>query len=539
MTYPVGDDVNAAMTFPLYSLRDSYRTNRRSFIRATASLATAALWSSQAFGAVKRQPRLSDYPFQLGVASGDPSPDGFVLWTRLAPKPLEGGGMDRELVEVSWQIADDEQFSKIVRKGTAIANPDWAHSVHVEVSGLQPDRWYWYQFKVGNETSPKGRARTLPHAHTIPSSLRFAFASCQHYEYGYYTAYEHMVSEDLDLIVHLGDYIYEGGITTDAKQPRRHNSKKIFSVDDYRNRYALYKSDKALQAAHAHAPWIVTPDDHEVENNYATDISEALYTTRKDFLQRRAHAYQAYYEHMPLSRTSLPHGPDIQLFRHINYGALANFLVLDTRQYRTDQPCGDGNKPPCPDSLSPDGTILGPRQREWLFQNLRRSRQTWNVLAQQVMMARVDHKQGAGEIFSMDQWPGYEADRRRVLKFISDAKVKNAIVLSGDIHSNWANDLLTDFDQLDSKIVASEFVGTSISSGGDGTRDPAVNKWMSSENPFVKFHNAERGYISCKVTPTEWRSDYRTVEYISKPGAPINTRASFLLSADKPGLQKI
>jgi alkaline phosphatase D len=525
------------MQFPLYTLSDG-RTNRRAFIRVTASLATAALWSSQAFGAVKRAPRLADYPFQLGVASGDPTPDGFVLWTRLAPKPLEGGGMDPNPVEVSWQLASDEQFTKVIRKGTAIANPDWAHSLHVEVSGLEPDRWYWYQFKVGNDTSPKGRARTFPHAHASPQALRFAFASCQHYETGYYTAYEHMAAEDLDLIVHLGDYIYEGGITTDAKQPRRHNSKKIFSLEEYRNRYALYKSDKALQAAHAHAPWIVTPDDHEVENNWASDISEVLYTTRKDFLQHRAHAYQAYYEHMPLRRASLPHGPDMQLFRQIHYGRLANFLVLDTRQYRTDQPCGDGNKAPCPDSLSPDGTILGARQRDWLFEKLHRSSDTWNVLAQQVMMARADLKQGAGEIFSMDQWPGYEADRRRVLKFLSDAKIKNTVVLTGDIHSNWANDLLTDFDQLDSKIVASELVGTSISSGGDGTREPAINKWLFTENPFVKFHNAERGYISCHVTQKEWRADYRMVEYVSRPGAPINTRASFTLEADRPGLQK-
>lgn len=527
------------MPFPFYTLSNSYRTNRRSFIRATASLAVASLWSSVAFGAVKRQPRLSDYPFQLGVASGDPSPDGFVLWTRLAPKPLEGGGMDHEPVEVSWQIADDEQFTKIVRKGKAIAIPDWAHSVHVEVSGLNSDRWYWYQFKVGNETSPKGRARTFPDAHAMPASLRFAFASCQHYETGLYTAYEHMVHEDLDLIVHLGDYIYEGGISNEAARPRRHNSKKVVSLDEYRNRYAQYKSDKALQAAHALAPWIVTPDDHEVENNYADEISEVLFTTRKEFRQHRAHAYQAYYEHMPLRRTSLPHGPDIQLFRQLNYGRLANFLVLDTRQYRTDQPCGDGNKPPCPDSLSPDATILGASQREWLFKNLRQSNQTWNVLAQQVMMARVDHKQGAGQSFSMDQWPGYEADRRRVLKFLSDAKINNAVVLTGDIHSNWANDLLTDFDELDSRIVASEFVGTSVSSGGNGTREPAANKWLSTENPFVKFHNAERGYISCEVSPTEWRSHYRTVEYVNKPGAALNTRASFLLNANRPGLERI
>src|SRR5687767_1241354 len=299
------------MPLPLYTL-----SNRRAFLR-TASLATAALWSGVAFGATKKFPRFSADPFQLGVASGDPSSDGFVLWTRLCPKPLEGGGMDPEPVEVSWQVAADESMSKIVRKGRAIATPEWGHSVHVEVSGLQPGRWYWYQFKVGNETSPKGRTRTFPENNSVADSLRFAFASCQHYETGYFTAYQHMVREELDLIVHLGDYIYEGGISNERGRPRKHNSKKIFSVDEYRNRYALYKSDRDLQAAHAHAPWIVTPDDHEVENNYADEISEVLYTRRKDFLLHRARAYQAYYEHMPLRRSSLPQGPDIQLFRKI------------------------------------------------------------------------------------------------------------------------------------------------------------------------------------------------------------------------------
>src|SRR5687767_14748712 len=228
------------MHFPLYTLRDSYRPNRRAFLKATASLATAALWSTQAFGAVKRLPNFSGYPFQVGVASGDPLDDGFVIWTRLCPKHLEGGGMAPEPVEVFWQIADDENFTKLVRKGKAIANPDWGHSVHVEVSGLKPDRWYWYQFKAGNETSQKGRTRTLPHSHVTPAQMRFAFASCQHYETGYFTAFEHMVRENLDLIVHLGDYIYEGGITKEANRPRQHNSKKIFTVEEYRNRYALY-----------------------------------------------------------------------------------------------------------------------------------------------------------------------------------------------------------------------------------------------------------------------------------------------------------
>ena len=522
----------------LYSLHDSYRPNRRAFLKATASLATAALWSTATFGAVKRNPTFASYPFQLGVASGDPSDDGFVIWTRLCPKHLDGGGMEPEPVEVSWQIADDENFTKIVRKGKTIANSDWGHSVHVEVSGLKPDRWYWYQFKVGAETSPKGRARTFPSRHDTPAQLRFAFASCQHYATGYYTAYEHMVRENLDLIIHLGDYIYEGGIANDAANPRKHNSKKVYTIDEYRNRYALYKSDQHLQAAHAAAPWLVTPDDHEVENNYADEISEVFYVPRKDFLKHRTVAYKAYYEHMPLRRSSLPHGPDIQLYRRVNYGRLVNFLVLDTRQYRSDQPCADMGGPQCADALDENATVLGRDQRNWLFKNLRHSPQTWNVLAQQIMMAKVDRAQGSNESFSMDQWPGYEADRRRVLKYLADAKVKNTVVLTGDIHTNWANDLHTDFDFRGSKLVASEFVGTSISSGGNGTREPASLKWLYRENPFVKFHNAERGYVNCTVTPTEWRTDFRTVEYVQKPGSPINTRASFTLASNEPGLQK-
>lgn len=449
--------------------------------------------------------------------------------------------MDPEPVQVSWQIADDEAMTKVVKKGTVIANPDWGHSVHVEVSGLKSDRWYWYQFRVGNETSPKGRARTFPKHSAMPDALKFAFVSCQHYETGYYTGYQHMVKEDLDLIVHLGDYIYEGGIGRPAAnevRPRKHNSKKIFTVEDYRNRYALYKSDPDLQAAHAAAPWIFTPDDHEVENNFATDISEVNYVTREEFLVHRAAAYKALYEHMPLRRASLPKGPNILLYRSIPFGRLAQFQVLDTRQYRTDQPCNDGNKVQCPDALSPDGTLLGAEQRDWLFDNLRRSPGTWNILAQQVMMARIDKTVGSNESFSMDQWPGYEEDRRRVLKFLRDQKVRNAVVLTGDIHSNWANDLLTDFDPLDSKTVGVELVGTSISSGGNGSRNEERAKQLMAENPCLKFHNAERGYVSCKVTPKTYTADYRMLDFVVKQGSPIGTRASFVVEAGRPGLQR-
>src|SRR5262245_52479421 len=425
------------MSTPFYLIHDSPRMNRRSFVLATGSLAAAALWTGRSFGAVTKTPTFSDYPFQLGVASGDPASDGFVLWTRLAPKPLEGGGMNADPVEVSWQVCDDEAMSKVVQRGTSVATPEWAHSVHVEVAGLRPDRWYWYQFKAGNEVSPKGRTRTLPEKNSQPERLRFAFASCQHYEAGLFTAYEHMAHEDVDLVFHLGDYIYEGP----AKEGgvRMHNSKEIFSVDDYRNRYALYKSDAALKAMHAAAPWFVTWDDHEVDNNYAGMTPEEKAVNRIPFTQRRANAYKAYYEHMPLRRSSLPKGPDMQLYRQQSFGRLAEFFVLDTRQFRTDQPYGDGRKPVGPDVMNPEATILGAEQREWLFNGLEKSSGAWNVLAQQVMMARVDRAEGEAVEYRMDQWSGYEMDRRRVLKHFAEQRISNPVVRTGDIHSNWSN----------------------------------------------------------------------------------------------------
>jgi len=501
--------------------------DRRSFLLATGSLSAAAVWSSRASGVTRRFPKLADHPFQLGVASGDPTPSGVALWTRLAPQPLEGGGMPDEAVEVSWQVAADEQMTKIVREGRTVAVPDWAHSVHVEVEGLEPDRWYWYQFRVGNETSPKGRTRTMPAAGSTPAELRFAFASCQHFETGLYTAYEHMAHEPLDLVVHLGDYIYEGPGRDNLV--RKHVGPKLDALADYRNRHAQYKTDPALQAMHAAVPWLVTWDDHEFENNYADAISENEGVATETFLAQRARAYKSYYEHMPLRRTSLPNGPLMSLYRKISFGNLADFYVLDTRQYRSDQPCGDGGKPQCPEALDPNRTMLGATQREWLFGGLMDSPAKWNILAQQMMMARADRRPGDELIFAMDQWPGYEGDRRRVLKFLHERKISNPVVLAGDIHSNWANELIADFDELDSAVVGAEFVGTSISSSGDGDAQPNYLDALYAENPFVKYHNQQRGYLSCHVTPDQWRTDYQGVDYVTRPGAPLVTRTSYVL----------
>lgn len=512
-------------------------SDRRQFLSQLLAGSVASLVHHHAHASPRRPSAIDRDPFQLGVASGEPSPDGVVLWTRLAPNPLEGGGLDPIPLEVRYEVFADESLKELVRQGTAIASPELAHSVHVELEGLSPDRWYWYRFHFADATSPVGRTRTTPAKESTPESLRFAFASCQHYETGYYHAYHDMVQQSLDAIVHLGDYIYEGAGV--SGRLRQHQGGELKSLSDYRNRHAQYKTDGNLQAAHAHCPWLVTWDDHEFDNNYAGNVSEESSVDVEQFLKRRAAAYQAYYEHMPLRRRMIPRGPDMDLYRAIPFGRLACFQVLDTRQYRTDQPCGDGSKPPCPETFSPDATLLGDRQEEWLFQSLQDHPATWNILAQQVMMARVDRIPGEKVGWSMDQWSGYDTARKRLLQQLKDRQIENPTVLTGDIHNNWVNDLHVDFDRPESPPIATEWVGTSISSGGDGKEDAKDRESVMAENPFVKFYNAERGYVLCEVTSKQWRSDYRVVPKVTAPEPQCHSRAQFLVSSGRPGAQRI
>lgn len=511
-------------------------SHRREFILAGASMAALPWISQLAHGMAVAKPHFDSNPFTLGVASGEPEPDGMVLWTRLAPNPIEGGGLPPEIYQVDWEIATDDSMKNVVQRGIEFATPQLGHSIHAEVRGLKPDRWYWYRFRCGDAESVVGKTRTTPSMEAVPDRLRFAFVSCQSYEQGLYTGYDHMQREDLDLVVHLGDYIYEYG--GKEGKVRKHTEGEIKTLLDYRNRYAQYRTDPHLQATHANFPWLIVWDDHEVDNNYANDISEEKGVDSASLLLRRANAYQAFYESMPLRRFSLPNGPDMQLYRQVNYGRLANFQMLDERQYRTDQPSGDGNKPLLEGAFDPKATLLGDTQERWLMSGLLQSTAHWNILAQQVMMARVDLKAGEESTFAMDQWPGYDVARKRLLHFIHERSVPNPVVLTGDIHSNWVNDLKVDFNYPDEATVATEFVGTSISSSGNGTAEPKGLSSLLAENPFVRFHNAERGYVSCEVTPETWRSDYQVIEYVDRPGAPLITRASFIVESGHPGAKK-
>jgi alkaline phosphatase D len=481
------------------------------------------------------QPRFDRFPFTLGVASGEPTPDGFVLWTRLAPDPMNGGGMPPLAVEVSWEVAADEGMRAVVRSGRTLALPEWAHAVHVDVEELAPGRWYWYRFHVGDAHSPVGRTRTAPARGAPVDRLRFAFASCQNYEVGYFTALKRLAEEDVEVVFHLGDYIYESGQT--PGRVRMHALPEVTTLDGYRNRYAEYKLDPDLQAAHAAFPWIATWDDHEVDNNYAAAVSE-----RRDpvdaFLIRRGAAYQAYYEHLPLRRWSMPTGSTTQLYRSGAWGTLMSYFVLDTRQYRTVQPCGDGMQAQCVAALDHAGTMLGADQERWLLDGLDRSTGRWNVIPQQVMLARVDWDEGPDERFPMDHWSGYEASRTRLLRFFAERRPSNPVVLTGDVHTNWVNDLKVDFRRESSPVVATELVGTSLSSGGDGDDEPGNYHAIRRENPFVKFYNNQRGYVRCEVTADRLLADYRVLDFVTERGAPIRTRASFVIENGRPGARQ-
>jgi alkaline phosphatase D len=516
------------------AIKSENGVSRRLFLSYGAALSSLPFLTPVAWA--DRSPVFKKDPFTLGVASGDPDSSSVILWTRLAPEPLEpNGGMGPQAVEVRWEVADDEGFQKPVASGTAQATPQLGHTVHVEVPGLQPDRWYWYRFQAGDAVSPVGRTRTMPVASDMPEQLKFAFASCQNFEQGLFTAYEQMSRDDVDLVFHLGDYIYEYASGRNGKI-RTHLGPEIETLGDYRVRYAQYRSDPLLHQMHAKCPWFLTWDDHEFDNNCAGDISEESQVDPVEYLLRRANAYQVYYEMMPLRPRSLPRGPHMQIYRQASFGRLADFFVLDTRQYRTDQPNGDKKSPINDAALARNNSLLGSRQRNWLQSQMIASDSTWNILAQQVMMGMVGFTQKEGPLaYSMDQWPGCAYERMGLMKFLADRRVPNPVVLTGDIHSNWVNNLRVDDRQTETPVIATEFVGTSISSGGNGVQKREGHAELLSNNPCVQFQNSERGYVRCTVTPGKWTSEYMVVDDVLKPGGQVTPRAAFVVEAGTPG----
>lgn len=524
---------------------ESRRISRRAFIGAGGLGAAALIFDparllAQPDGSPLKSPRFEEDPFSLGVASGEPLPDGVVLWTRLAPDPLNGGGMPDRNVSVRWELAADESFRKVVRRGTEVSSPDLGHSVHAEVSGLEPGREYYYRFKAGQEVSPVGRTKTAPAAGAVLRSMRLAFASCQNYTQGYYPAYDGMAEEEIDLVFHLGDYIYEG--PGGQGQVRRHEG--IGEPEDlvgYRNRHAQYKTDRSLQAAHAAHSFVATWDDHEVDNDYADEESQDQNLDPALFLERRAAAYQAFYEHLPLRRSSLPQGPDMRLYRRLTYGDLVEFNVLDTRQYREDQVCDENGRgggqvvdiKDCPEFFD-DRQMLGAGQERWLFDGFRNSRAHWNVLAQQYLMAELEEIVGTGTGYWTDGWDGYWQARARILEAFASGEVSNPVSIGGDIHTSWVSDLLADFRDPESPVVAAEFVGTSISSNGSD-----FSKYLP-ENPHIIYHEPRyRGYVRCDVNRDRWQTDFRVVDSVASPVARTRTESTWIVESGRPGAQRV
>ena len=530
---------------------------RRALTRRTLLLGGTAAGVVAVAGVVDRRgahapPPRAD-PFQLGIASGDPLPDRVVLWTRLLRHPLTGDPYADRPVAVEWEMARDRAFSQGRRSGRCTATPELAHSVHADVGGLEPGTDYWYRFRAAGSVSATGRTRTAPAAGERVDRLRLGVVNCQDYQNGYWPAYAALADEELDVVLHLGDYIYEFDPRS-AYPDRLHNPPETPGLDqlvtlrDYRTRYELYKSDPALQAAHAAFPWIVTWDDHDVENNYAglddqTAGPSALVSGRADFARQRARAYQAWYEHLPVRARPVPGSPDLRVYRRFDFGDLARLHVLDTRQYRTDQP-GDVRSDLGPALLgrgNSRGQLLGPRQEAWLGDGLRSSPAGWNVLVQQVMMARgwFGYLPGTSRepLADLDQWDGYAPARTRLLRSLHEGRVRGPVVLSGDTHSSWFNDLKLDFDDPDSPTVASEYVATSVSSAFPARLVAPALAANPVLNPHVRFFDPSHfGYLRVDVDRERWLVEQRSPATIATRTSPVSTVAAFATEAGRPGV---
>ena len=517
------------------------RLTRRELLKIAGTIGLAAIARPVVSAQTLSRQLFRTYPFTLGVASGDPSPDGIVLWTRLAPEPLDGGGMPMTNVSVQWEVAADSRFTKIAQRGTELARPELGHSVHAEVTGLEAGREYWYRFRAGDEVSQIGRTKTAPAAGAAVDRLRFAVCGCNHYETGYFTGFRRIAEEHFDFVFHTGDYIYEGR-ADGGRNPnvvRQHRGQELYSVVDYRNRYALYKSEPDLMAAHASAPFIVTFDDHEVDNDYAGDNDEQG-TPPEVFVLRRAAAYQAYYETMPLRRPSIPSGSRIQVYRRLQFGRLMDLSVLDTRQYRSKQACGGGSRSTCAEASDPRRTILGADQEKWLFDNLAGVRSTWTVLCQQVpTFARDLQRVDPAARFSMDKWDGYVASRNRLYARLKETRAPNPIVLSGDVHQHFGSDLKLNFADPTSETVGAEFTNTSITSGGDGTDVSATWDRSKPDNPHIKYHSNRRGYVACTATPDTMRADFKLLDRVTVPNQPAHVGGSLVVESGRPGAETI
>ena len=517
--------------------------DRRQLLRLAAATATT-LWLPRSAWSLGR---LRHDPFALGVASGAPTPDGVVLWTRLlfpAPQAAE--------FTLRWEVAHDEGFTRIARSGQVQALPALGHAVHAEVAGLAPDRWYFYRFMLGDAASATGRTRTLPPPDAEAARLRLGYASCQRWEHGYYAAWRHLRADEPDLVLFLGDYIYEYPGAMHAV--RAVTGGWVRTLDDYRARYALHRSDADLQAMHAACPWLLTWDDHEVQNDYAglhAGTGIPLPGVAEDFPARRAAAYQAWYEHMPVRSTvltqglaGLAQGAGLRIHQQLSWGRLATVFMLDGRQYRDRQPCLPEGRPGgrlvdpsrCPEWAESQRSYLGAAQEEWLDHALAGSGGRWNVLGQQTLFGPRDAQPGPGARHWNDGWDAYAGARTRLTDALQRHRVSNPVLLGGDVHEHWVGHVRADYADPRSANVGVEFCGTSISSRANGADRVAERL---AENPHFVFAEGQyRGYGLAEFTPRRLHTTLRAVHDATRADSGAFTLAHFEVAHGRAQLER-
>jgi alkaline phosphatase D len=521
---------------------DSWLNRRAACLALTSLFALPTNLAGGARAAVSVNPR--DDPFSLGVASGMPRPDSVVLWTRLAPRPYEPlGGLPEVPISVRWELAENESFSAPLRSGEVKALPEHAHSVHVDVRGLPADRRFFYRFIMGKgaaaAVSPIGRTRTAPAVDAAVGRLRLALASCQHYEHGSYVAHRDMAAQDLDFVLFVGDYIYESSNPRYLLRP--HEGPEPTTLAAYRARHATYKLDPDLRASHAAHPWILTWDDHEVVNDYAANrVRGDDGQDPRLFLQRRAAAYKAYFEHMPVSPRMAPRGPNMRIHDRYAWGQLADLWTLDCRQYRSAQACADGRAGgrlvgTCNEMLDASRTVLGREQNQWLQQGLVQSKRSWKLLGQGSQMSEATLPSPLGRRIQSDGWDGYPVARQQLLRTLADAQLRGVLSLGGDVHRHVAANLRAVAGEGKSPVLASEFVCSSISSRS--LPDAAMALLRNANPDMVHARSDERGYALVDITPDLASCDFRATPFPARSDATLYSQARFVAHVKEAGVE--
>ena len=534
---------------------NSLSPRRRTVVKAAAATAVLAAPLAAALPA-----RAAEAPaFLHGVASGDPLPDGILLWTRVTPttEAVPGSGLGPD-TEVGWVVAQDKAFTTVVAKGSVTATAASDHTVKADVRGLTPATEYWFRFSAGGTDSPAARTRTAPASDAAVANLRFGVVSCANWEAGYFSSYRHLAARgDLDAWLHLGDYIYEYGTgeygTRDTVVRQHAPVHEILTLADYRTRHGKYKTDPDLQALHAVAPVVAIWDDHEFANDaWSGGAENHTEGAEGAWSARQAAAKQAYFEWMPVR-------PAIAgtTYRRLRFGKLADLSLLDLRSFRSQQVAvGNGSVD------DPDRTITGRAQLDWLKAGLKSSDTTWRLVGNSVMISpfaigalSADLLKPLAELLGLpkeglalntDQWDGYTDDRRELLAHLRSNAIRNTVFLTGDIHMAWANDVPVDAGTYPlSASAATEFVVTSVTSDNlddllkvpEGTVTALAAPVIQVANRHVHWVDTDRhGYGVLDITAERAQMDYYVLSDKTKANATSAWARSY---RTRTGTQKV